>query len=228
MSQPQGRKGRGEELTSFPRFSKCASWMQGQLKQQVSQLPSLTNWQVQMLTYWTGMVLGTLLINLIPSSQELSTEAVVSPVLPQVPPADVAATLNLKPAVAKSVLVDLSKAEVYVFDHNNRIIAHYPAAIGAASSPTPVGVFRIKDKRSNPTWKNPRTGEVVPPSPTSPIGDRWIEFTSTHEGLIGFHGTDQEGTVGQAVSWGCLRMRRQDLHQLYSFVRIGTPVIVRN
>lgn len=92
---------------------------------------------------------------------------------------------------------------------------------------TPTGHFQVTDMRVNPAWRSPFTGKVYPPGSSNPIGDRWIEFLSLANGnKIGFHGTQKEHSVGRAVSSGCLRMRRSDLHKLYAAVKIGTPVIV--
>jgi lipoprotein-anchoring transpeptidase ErfK/SrfK len=41
-----------------------------------------------------------------------------------------------------------------------------------------------------------------------------------------FHGTDNEGSVGDAASHGCLRMRREDILWMYKNVPTGTPVYI--
>ena len=40
------------------------------------------------------------------------------------------------------------------------------------------------------------------------------------------HGTIQPGSVGRAVSHGCVRLRNEDIAKLYSMVEIGTPVYI--
>ena len=40
------------------------------------------------------------------------------------------------------------------------------------------------------------------------------------------HGTNRPETIGQSVSHGCVRLRNQDIQQLYSMVAIGTPVYI--
>lgn len=125
-----------------------------------------------------------------------------------------------------SIFVDLSDRKAYLFQ-GETLVARYPVAIGRPGWETPVGTFQITDMQTNPAWISPHTGRRVPPSPNSPIGDRWIEFASKGEFKVGFHGTNQPNSVGLAASDGCLRMRRHDIHQLYSTVHIGTPVIVQ-
>ncbi|HVI62998.1 MAG TPA: L,D-transpeptidase, partial [Bradyrhizobium sp.] len=41
------------------------------------------------------------------------------------------------------------------------------------------------------------------------------------------HGSNEPDTIGQAVSSGCIRLTNEDVIDLYSQVRIGTPVIVQ-
>ena len=52
---------------------------------------------------------------------------------------------------------------------------------------------------------------------------RWIGFA----GGVGFHGTDNPGSIGSAASHGCVRMHVRDVVRLYEWVHIGTPVYVR-
>ncbi len=40
------------------------------------------------------------------------------------------------------------------------------------------------------------------------------------------HGTNKPETIGQSVSHGCVRLRNEDIQQLYSMVPIGTPVFI--
>jgi lipoprotein-anchoring transpeptidase ErfK/SrfK len=79
----------------------------------------------------------------------------------------------------------------------------------------------------HPSWRQPITGEVVASGPNNPLGDRWIGFWSDGHHQIGFHGTNDEKQIGQAVSHGCLRMRNQDIRALYQQIGQGTLVIVR-
>ena len=59
--------------------------------------------------------------------------------------------------------------------------------------------------------------------PANPMGARAIYLGST---LYRIHGTNQPWTIGQAVSSGCIRMRNQDVIDLYERVQRGAKVIV--
>lgn len=126
-----------------------------------------------------------------------------------------------------SLTVDLSDRQVFVY-RNSRLIARYPVAIGQPGWETPTGAFRVHSMKRNPAWQHPITRETVPPGQSgNPLGDRWIGFWSGEKTEIGFHGTNQEDLIGQAVSHGCLRMRNHDIRALFEIVIEGTPVTVR-
>jgi hypothetical protein len=42
----------------------------------------------------------------------------------------------------------------------------------------------------------------------------------------GIHGTNNPASIGQAVSHGCIRLRNEDVTQLYHLVTVGTPVFI--
>jgi len=50
----------------------------------------------------------------------------------------------------------------------------------------------------------------------------WIGLTKEHYGL---HGTPEPGTVGHAMSHGCVRLTNWDVSRIAAMVRKGTPVI---
>ncbi|MGD1899969.1 MAG: L,D-transpeptidase [Phormidesmis sp.] len=105
-------------------------------------------------------------------------------------------------------------------------VVRYEVAIGQEDWQTPTGEFEITSKIENPAWIHPITKEEIPPGPDNPLGERWIGFWSDGETQIGFHGTNQEELIGEAVSHGCVRMRNEDIKQLYELIEVGTPVVV--
>jgi lipoprotein-anchoring transpeptidase ErfK/SrfK len=56
------------------------------------------------------------------------------------------------------------------------------------------------------------------------------EVLGTHKLEIGdgylIHGTNEETSIGEAVSHGCVRMYNEDVAQLFAVVPIGTPVYI--
>ena len=67
----------------------------------------------------------------------------------------------------------------------------------------------------------------MPGGPNNPLGARALYlFNDGRDTLYRIHGSNEPWTIGQAVSSGCIRMRNEDVTELYSRVGIGTRVIV--
>jgi hypothetical protein len=61
----------------------------------------------------------------------------------------------------------------------------------------------------------------------NPLGARALYlFKSGKDTLFRIHGTNEPGTIGRAVSSGCIRMLNADVIDLYQRVAKGTPVVV--
>ncbi len=112
-----------------------------------------------------------------------------------------------------------------------QLVKTYKIAVGRAGLETPVGLYNIQDKQVNPSWHVPDSdwagklrGKVIPPGPDDPIKARWMGLF----GGAGIHGVDpsEYGSLGSAASHGCVRMRIPDVIELFSRVRVGTPVYI--
>ncbi|MEB3232937.1 MAG: L,D-transpeptidase [Leptolyngbyaceae bacterium] len=130
------------------------------------------------------------------------------------------------------LVVDLSDRQLTLYeqdplDGQDTVINTYPIAVGKAGWETPVGEFVITDKDPSPTWRHPLTGELVSAGDSSPLGTRWIGFWTDGVYQIGFHGTNQAQSIGQAISHGCIRLQNAHIETLYTKVDIGTPVLVQ-
>jgi lipoprotein-anchoring transpeptidase ErfK/SrfK len=93
------------------------------------------------------------------------------------------------------------------------------------------GVKSITRKAEWPDWRPPAAmlqrrpdlPRYMPGGPENPMGARGLYLGSS---LYRIHGTNEPHTIGQAVSSGCIRMRNEDVTDLYGRVRVGTKVIV--
>lgn len=97
------------------------------------------------------------------------------------------------------------------------------------------GAHKVTAKREWPDWRPPAQmiarekakGRHLPVhmagGPENPLGARALYLGST---LYRIHGTNQPWTIGQAVSSGCIRMRNEDVIDLYERVPIGARVVV--
>ncbi len=123
-----------------------------------------------------------------------------------------------------------------------RELRRFPVGVGMPGWETPVGTFSVIEMAVNPVWEHPAKGLKIPPGPTNPLGSRWIGFHRDCLGrrgfngqehlevkgcvTAGFHGTPHRGSVGGAVSHGCVRLFDEDVRELFDLVQLGTPVKV--
>ena len=59
--------------------------------------------------------------------------------------------------------------------------------------------------------------------PDNPLGARAIYLGST---LYRIHGSNEPWTIGHNVSSGCIRLRNEDVIDLYDRVKVGATVVV--
>ncbi len=121
------------------------------------------------------------------------------------------------------LVVRLGEKRVYVYRGKNSIKS-YPIAIGKPGYETPQGSFNIFSREKDPTFKNFKTGAIIPPGKNNPLGVRWIGVWTDGKTQIGFHGTNRPHLIGKAISHGCIRMHNKDVIALYNQVKIGTLV----
>ena len=74
----------------------------------------------------------------------------------------------------------------------------------------------------NSAWAGDLAGKVIPPGPQDPIKARWLGIFNG----AGIHGTVETGSIGHAVSHGCIRMLIPDVIQVYDWVPVGAPVYI--
>ncbi len=61
----------------------------------------------------------------------------------------------------------------------------------------------------------------------NPLGARAMYlYSNGRDTMFRIHGTNEPGTIGQAVSSGCIRLLNDDVVDLYSRIKVGAPVIV--
>jgi lipoprotein-anchoring transpeptidase ErfK/SrfK len=91
------------------------------------------------------------------------------------------------------------------------------------------GTTRIASKHIRPAWSPPaeilrgRASYVIPSgSPRNPMGAAAMVLSDNE---LAIHGTNNPGSIGGFVSWGCIRMHNRDIMDLYSRVGVGTRVV---
>ena len=118
----------------------------------------------------------------------------------------------------RRIVVSLTDRKIALIE-DGRVVKIYPIAVGKTSTPSPNGSFHIVSRVVKPTWYQP--GKVVGPGPANPLGTRWMGLG--YKGY-GIHGTNRPRSIGRAASHGCIRMRNQDVEDLFERVEVGDPV----
>ena len=118
----------------------------------------------------------------------------------------------------RRLVVSIPDRKLVVIE-NEKVVSVFKVAVGAASSPSPIGTFTIVNRIPNPTYYRP--GKVVGPGAANPLGTRWIGLS---EKGYGIHGTDNPRSIGYAKSHGCIRLRNADVERLFERVRAGDVV----
>ncbi len=124
------------------------------------------------------------------------------------------------PTYKFSLVIDKSQ-NTMALKGDEEVLKSYVVSTGIDNS-TPVGTFTITDKLVDPTWyKNNKA--IAPGSPENQLGTRWMGISKKSYGI---HGTIEPETLGQQVTAGCIRMKNEEVEELYRIVPPGTPVTI--
>ncbi len=75
--------------------------------------------------------------------------------------------------------------------------------------------------------RNRKYAGGVPGGPNNPLGARALYlYRDGRDTMFRIHGTNQPGTIGKAVSSGCIRMLNHDVIDLYERAPPGTRAVV--
>jgi lipoprotein-anchoring transpeptidase ErfK/SrfK len=130
---------------------------------------------------------------------------------------------------AGTIVVDTSNKFLYLVQGNGKAM-RYGIGVGRPGF-TWSGVKQISAKKEWPDWTPPAEMLVRRPDlprhmeggPQNPLGARAMYLGSS---LYRIHGSNEPWTIGTNVSSGCIRMRNEDVIDLYGRVNVGTRVIV--
>ena len=93
------------------------------------------------------------------------------------------------------------------------------------------GTHRVSRKAEWPDWRPPAEMRKRQPwlpvhmkgGPDNPMGARALYLGTT---LYRIHGSNEPWSIGMEISSGCIRMRNEDVIDLYNRVGVGTKVVV--
>lgn len=101
-------------------------------------------------------------------------------------------------------------------------VKRYQVGIGKDGS-SPVGKFPVLNKVENPPYTGPNGKVMAADDPLNPLGERWIDLGDSY----GIHGTIDPNSIGKAESRGCIRLRDEDIIEVYNFLVKGSEVVLR-
>lgn len=128
-----------------------------------------------------------------------------------------------------TVIVDTSNKFLYLIENGGRAL-RYGIGVGRPGFLW-AGVKTITAKREWPDWRppaemiarRPDLPRFMPGGIDNPLGARALYLGSS---LYRIHGSNEPWTIGTNVSSGCIRMRNDDVTDLYQRVKVGTKVVV--
>jgi len=121
-----------------------------------------------------------------------------------------------------AVVVELRAHRVTVFDAG-QVIMQERAGIGTSNTPTPGGLYYLKELLKPP---DPNTVYGTYAYGLSGFSDALSSFQGG-EAVIGVHGTNDPSGLGKDVSAGCIRIRNEAIDRLAGMLPLGTPVEIR-
>lgn len=120
-----------------------------------------------------------------------------------------------------AVFVDLSDFELTVHAHGF-FVKRYTVGIGKDGA-SPIGKFKVLEKVEKPQYTDPNGKVIAGGAPTNPLGTHWIDIGNSY----GIHGTIEPDSIGKAESRGCIRMRNEEVVEVYNFLVKGSEVVIR-
>jgi lipoprotein-anchoring transpeptidase ErfK/SrfK len=128
-----------------------------------------------------------------------------------------------------TIIINTPERLLYLVEGNGRAL-RYGIGVGRPRF-TWAGVHSVTNKREWPDWtppddmlkRRPDLPRHMEGGPENPLGARAMYLGST---LYRIHGSNEPWTIGTAVSSGCIRMRNEDVIDLYGRVKVGAKVLV--
>ncbi len=130
---------------------------------------------------------------------------------------------------AGTIVVDTPNKFLYLVQENGKAM-RYGIGVGRPGF-TWSGIKQISAKKEWPAWtpppemlaRRPDLPRHMEGGPQNPLGARAMYLGSS---LYRIHGSNEPWTIGTNVSSGCIRMRNEDVIDLYSRVNVGARVVV--
>jgi lipoprotein-anchoring transpeptidase ErfK/SrfK len=150
-----------------------------------------------------------------------SDEQLAEQQLSRMAPAKPAVEQSNDPGPVRQIVISIPDRQLALLE-DGIVIRTYSIAVGKPSTPSPSGEFTVINRAKNPVYRH--DGQVVMPGKNNPVGTRWMGLSLRGYGI---HGTNVQSSIGKAASHGCFRMKKNDVEELFTLVRVGDAVSVR-
>lgn len=119
--------------------------------------------------------------------------------------------------------LSLSEHRLTLFD-GTQVLMEEPIGVGASDTPTPGGVYYIKELLRPPDPSGFYGPYAYGLSGFSNVLDDYAGGT----GVIGLHGNEDASSVGRDVSHGCIRLHNEAMTKMVEDIGLplGTPVVI--
>jgi lipoprotein-anchoring transpeptidase ErfK/SrfK len=163
-------------------------------------------------------------------SANVRKHASLTPAAPAARSTSARAVVTFQGFPAGTVVVKTNERRLYYVLGDNKAV-RYPVGVGRTGLAW-VGTAQINGKYLKPAWsppadikrEHPSTPDLIPGGTAeNPMGAAALTLSG---GEYAIHGTNNPGSVGGFVSYGCIRMYDQDVMDLYERVSYGTTVVV--
>lgn len=138
---------------------------------------------------------------------------------------------HIIPAIRNNgIVINLAQRRLFLFKDGKLVGHSHLIAAGDPSWQTPTGPFHVISHIKDKTWVVPASIQAemrdkgqpvltaVPPGPDNPLGGYWIGTSLPN---IGIHGTIEPESIFRYESHGCMRMRHEDIQEVFSRVKKG-------
>jgi len=168
-----------------------------------------------------------------PQSSDHAVAPSAAPAQPASQPAEEqkpASKIDLSGYAPGTIVVETSERKLHLVLGNGEVIT-YPVGVGKRGKSW-AGTGAIAGKYLRPAWSPPKALHREKPwlpdyipggSPKNPMGAAAMPLTVDQYAI---HGTNDPGSIGGFVSFGCIRMHNSDILDLYKRVHVGTRVVV--
>ena len=128
-----------------------------------------------------------------------------------------------------AILSDTKSKCLHFWNGKENIYKIYPTSVPLTPELTRTGYTKVIRKVVGPDWRptesmrkrDPQLPKYMPPGPDNPLGTHALYLSWPN---FRIHGTSDTRKIGRQSSSGCIGLYNEHIEELFSYVKIGTPV----